>query len=159
MSDQQGLLFCKNRGSHMWFYLRSCTFILSATCYFEALVGCVTTLFEFALQVILCTDGRANIGLGDMEQAQSSSGEAPYFYRKLAMQAVEKGWENIEHTLTFNVNSTFGCFCQILNEIWTFFSFFRIIISVMSFKGTDCCLADIGRLADVTGGRVRHKNK
>uniref|UniRef100_A0A3B5LEU0 Uncharacterized protein n=1 Tax=Xiphophorus couchianus TaxID=32473 RepID=A0A3B5LEU0_9TELE len=71
-------------------------------------------------KVILCTDGRANIGLGDMEQAQSSYSEAPYFYRKLALQAVEKG----------------------------------VIISVMSFKGTDCCLADIGRLADVTGGSV-----
>lgn len=71
-------------------------------------------------KVILCTDGRANIGLGDMEQAQSSSGESRYFYRQLALQAVGKG----------------------------------IIISVMSFKGTDCRLADIGRLADMTGGRV-----
>ncbi|KAK5608179.1 hypothetical protein CRENBAI_003088 [Crenichthys baileyi] len=71
-------------------------------------------------KVILCTDGRANIGLGDMEQAQSSSAKTPYFYRELALQAVEKG----------------------------------VIISVMSFRGTDCCLADIGRLADMTGGRV-----
>uniref|UniRef100_A0A3B3TSG1 Si:dkey-9k7.3 n=1 Tax=Poecilia latipinna TaxID=48699 RepID=A0A3B3TSG1_9TELE len=71
-------------------------------------------------KVILCTDGRANIGLGDMEQAQSSYAEALYFYRELALQAVEKG----------------------------------VIISVMSFKGTDCCLAGIGRMADVTGGRV-----
>lgn len=30
-----------------------------------------------------------------------------------------------------------------------------VIISVMTFEGTDCCLADIGRLADRTGGRVR----
>ncbi|XP_012732057.2 circularly permutated Ras protein 1 isoform X2 [Fundulus heteroclitus] len=71
-------------------------------------------------KVILCTDGRANIGLGDMEQAQSSSADNSYFYRELALQAVQKG----------------------------------VIISVMSFKGTDCRLADIGRLADVTGGRV-----
>lgn len=33
--------------------------------------------------------------------------------------------------------------------------FFSVIISVMTFEGTDCCLADIGRLADSTGGRVR----
>ncbi|XP_054916872.1 circularly permutated Ras protein 1-like [Poeciliopsis prolifica] len=71
-------------------------------------------------KVILCTDGRANIGLGDMEQVLSCNAEASYFYRQLSLQAVEKG----------------------------------IIISVMSFKRTDCCLADIGRLADVTGGRV-----
>ncbi|XP_015247138.1 PREDICTED: circularly permutated Ras protein 1-like [Cyprinodon variegatus] len=69
-------------------------------------------------KVILCTDGRANIGLGDMEQGNST--DSKYFYRELALQAVEKG----------------------------------VIISVMSFKGTDCCLADIGRLADLTGGRV-----
>ncbi|MEQ2232055.1 hypothetical protein ILYODFUR_007149 [Ilyodon furcidens] len=71
-------------------------------------------------KVILCTDGRANIGLGDMEQAQSSSAKTPYFYRELALHAVAKG----------------------------------VIISVMSFRGTDCRLADIGRLADMTGGRV-----
>uniref|UniRef100_A0A3Q3MK70 Circularly permutated Ras protein 1-like n=1 Tax=Labrus bergylta TaxID=56723 RepID=A0A3Q3MK70_9LABR len=29
----------------------------------------------------------------------------------------------------------------------------RVIISVMTFEGTDCRLADIGRLADTTGGR------
>ncbi|XP_037534919.1 uncharacterized protein si:dkey-9k7.3 [Nematolebias whitei] len=69
-----------------------------------------------------CTDGRANIGLGDMEQSPSLSSltQTPYFYRQLALQAMEK----------------------------------EVIISIMSFKGTDCRLADIGRLADATGGRV-----
>ncbi|XP_061565884.1 circularly permutated Ras protein 1 [Cololabis saira] len=72
-------------------------------------------------KVVLCTDGQANIGLGDIETvSQSSSPLTPNFYQKLALQAVEKG----------------------------------VITSVMTFKGTDCCLADIGRLADVTGGRV-----
>ncbi|XP_017294693.1 circularly permutated Ras protein 1 isoform X2 [Kryptolebias marmoratus] len=73
-------------------------------------------------KVILCTDGRANIGLGDLEQSPplSSLSQTPYFYRQLALQAVEK----------------------------------EVIISIMSFKGTDCRLADIGRLADATGGRV-----
>uniref|UniRef100_A0A8C6LP92 Si:dkey-9k7.3 n=1 Tax=Nothobranchius furzeri TaxID=105023 RepID=A0A8C6LP92_NOTFU len=73
-------------------------------------------------KVVLCTDGRANIGLGDLEQPPhpSSPAQTPFFYRQLALQAVEKG----------------------------------VIISVMTFKGTDCCLADIGRLADATGGRV-----
>uniref|UniRef100_A0A3Q2ZK49 Circularly permutated Ras protein 1-like n=1 Tax=Kryptolebias marmoratus TaxID=37003 RepID=A0A3Q2ZK49_KRYMA len=55
-------------------------------------------------KVILCTDGRANIGLGDLEQSPPLSS--------------------------------------------------LVIISIMSFKGTDCRLADIGRLADATGGRV-----
>uniref|UniRef100_A0A3Q2ZHU2 Circularly permutated Ras protein 1-like n=1 Tax=Kryptolebias marmoratus TaxID=37003 RepID=A0A3Q2ZHU2_KRYMA len=78
-------------------------------------------------KVILCTDGRANIGLGDLEQSPplSSLSQTPYFYRQLALQAVEK----------------------------------EVIISIMSFKGTDCRLADIGRLADATGGRVRHETK
>ncbi|KAM4537120.1 circularly permutated Ras protein 1 isoform 1-T1 [Odontesthes bonariensis] len=73
-------------------------------------------------KVILCTDGRANIGLGEMEQltSPSSSTQPPYFYRHLALQAVGKG----------------------------------VIISVMTFEGTDCRLVDIGSLADVTGGRV-----
>ncbi|XP_062239845.1 circularly permutated Ras protein 1 [Platichthys flesus] len=69
-------------------------------------------------KVILCTDGRANIGLGEMEQ--TSSLLMAHFYRRLAEQAVDSG----------------------------------VIISVMSFEGTDCRLADVGRLADTTGGRV-----
>lgn len=32
-----------------------------------------------------------------------------------------------------------------------------VAISVMTFEGTDCWLAGIGRLADSTGGRVRHR--
>uniref|UniRef100_A0A8C4HBF9 VWFA domain-containing protein n=1 Tax=Dicentrarchus labrax TaxID=13489 RepID=A0A8C4HBF9_DICLA len=73
-------------------------------------------------KVILCTDGRANIGLGEMEQTPSlsPSPQTPYFYRELAQKAVESG----------------------------------VIISVMTFEGTDCRLADVGRLADTTGGRV-----
>lgn len=53
----------------------------------EFLIFCV-------LQVILCTDGRANIGLGEMEEtpALSSSSLTPYFYRQLALQAVGSGW-------------------------------------------------------------------
>nr|XP_046236992.1 circularly permutated Ras protein 1 isoform X2 [Scatophagus argus] len=72
-------------------------------------------------KVILCTDGKANIGLGKAEESPSlfSSG-TPYFYQKLSQQAVGSG----------------------------------VIISVMTFEGTDCCLADVGSLADTTGGRV-----
>lgn len=45
------------------------------------------------LQVILCTDGMANIGLGAMEQTPSlsSSPLTPVFYTQLAEKAVESG--------------------------------------------------------------------
>ncbi|XP_029932590.1 circularly permutated Ras protein 1 isoform X2 [Myripristis murdjan] len=76
-------------------------------------------------KVILCTDGRANIGLGEMEQNLSSSSPlSSYFYKQLAAQATESG----------------------------------VIISVMTFEGTDCRLAEVGRLADTTGGRVNIVN-
>ncbi|XP_034020768.1 circularly permutated Ras protein 1 isoform X2 [Thalassophryne amazonica] len=78
-------------------------------------------------KVILCTDGRANVGLGDMEQTPSSSSSSlicPYFYTQLAVQAVQSG----------------------------------VIVSVITFEGTNCCLAEVGRLADVTGGRVNSVN-
>uniref|UniRef100_A0A3P9L8K3 Si:dkey-9k7.3 n=1 Tax=Oryzias latipes TaxID=8090 RepID=A0A3P9L8K3_ORYLA len=73
-------------------------------------------------KVILCTDGKANIGLGEMEptSSQSSSPLSSYFYKHLALESVKKG----------------------------------VIISVMTFKDTNCRLVDIGSLADVTGGRV-----
>ncbi|XP_077961540.1 circularly permutated Ras protein 1 isoform X2 [Gasterosteus aculeatus] len=73
-------------------------------------------------KVILCTDGKANIGLGEMEPSPSpaSSPTASYFYTRLGLQAVGSG----------------------------------VIISVMTFEGTDCRLADVGRLSDATGGKV-----
>ncbi|XP_064881298.1 circularly permutated Ras protein 1-like [Oncorhynchus nerka] len=73
-------------------------------------------------KVILCTDGRANIGLGLMEESPApfSSPQSPYFYRQLAHEAANNG----------------------------------VIVSVMTFEGTDCRLAEVGLLADQTGGRV-----
>uniref|UniRef100_UPI003AABEFBA circularly permutated Ras protein 1 n=1 Tax=Centroberyx gerrardi TaxID=166262 RepID=UPI003AABEFBA len=78
-------------------------------------------------KVILCTDGSANIGLGEVEQIPSSFASSPlssYFYKQLSLQATESG----------------------------------VIVSVMTFEGTDCRLAEIGRLADTTGGRVNIVN-
>ncbi|XP_012988516.1 circularly permutated Ras protein 1 isoform X2 [Esox lucius] len=76
-------------------------------------------------KVILCTDGRANIGLGEMEESTAplSSVQSPYFYRQLANEAANSG----------------------------------VIVSVMTFEGTECRLAEVGLLADQTGGRVMHK--
>ncbi|XP_069028282.1 circularly permutated Ras protein 1 [Embiotoca jacksoni] len=94
-----------------------------ATCLGPAALASVAMASKYpGSKVILCTDGKANIGLGEMEETASlsSSPLTSYFYRQLAVQAVSSG----------------------------------VIISVMTFKGTDCCLADIGRLADTTGGRV-----
>ncbi|XP_008318397.1 circularly permutated Ras protein 1 [Cynoglossus semilaevis] len=95
-----------------------------ATCLGAAAVASVAMASRYlGSKVILCTDGRANIGLGQVEQLQSNSLLSPHetnFYRQLSAQAVDRG----------------------------------VIVSVMTFEGTDCCLAHIGRLADVTGGRV-----
>ncbi|XP_034531883.1 circularly permutated Ras protein 1 [Notolabrus celidotus] len=94
-----------------------------ATCLGSAALASVAVASRYpGSKVILCTDGRANIGLGEIEQtpSPSSSSLASYFYRKLALEAVKSG----------------------------------VIISVMTFEGTDCRLAEIGRLADTTGGRV-----
>ncbi|KAJ8392177.1 hypothetical protein AAFF_G00077450 [Aldrovandia affinis] len=74
-------------------------------------------------KVIICTDGQANIGLGELEQAQTCT-YSPYFYSQLAKEAVDSG----------------------------------VIVSVLTFKGTDCRLAEVGRLADETGGRVNIVN-
>lgn len=45
-------------------------------------------------KVIICTDGRANKGLGQLEQESSLClAPSPYFYNQLACYAAEKGWE------------------------------------------------------------------
>ncbi|XP_051755329.1 circularly permutated Ras protein 1 isoform X1 [Ctenopharyngodon idella] len=76
-------------------------------------------------KVIICTDGQANIGLGQLDQEYSHcSAPSPYFYNQLAHYAAEKG----------------------------------VIVSVMTFEGEDCRLAEVGRLADHTGGRINIVN-
>ncbi|XP_051571574.1 circularly permutated Ras protein 1-like isoform X1 [Myxocyprinus asiaticus] len=76
-------------------------------------------------KVIICTDGRANIGLGQLEHESSHCPTpSPYFYNQLAYYAAEKG----------------------------------VIVSVMTFEGEDCRLAEVGRLADHTGGRINIVN-
>lgn len=76
-------------------------------------------------KVIICTDGRANIGLGQLEQESSHClAPPPYFYNQLAGYAAEKG----------------------------------VIVSVMTFEGEDCRLAEVGKLADHTGGRINIVN-
>ncbi|XP_029023449.1 circularly permutated Ras protein 1 [Betta splendens] len=98
-----------------------------ATCLGPAALASVAIASRYpGSKVILCTDGRANIGLGQMEDMPSLplSPLTSNFYRQLALQAVASG----------------------------------VIISVMTFEGTDCCLADVGRLADMTGGKVNIVN-
>ncbi|XP_062300938.1 circularly permutated Ras protein 1 isoform X1 [Scomber scombrus] len=94
-----------------------------ATCLGPAALASVALASRYpGSKVVLCTDGRANIGLGEMEQTSSLSSPhlTSYFYKQLALQAVESG----------------------------------VIVSVMTFEGTDCRLAEVGRMADTTGGRV-----
>ncbi|KAK1797115.1 hypothetical protein P4O66_008503, partial [Electrophorus voltai] len=76
-------------------------------------------------KVIICTDGRANIGLGQLEQeSPNSPPPSPYLYNQLANHAAEKG----------------------------------VIVSVLTFEGEDCRLAEVGKLADHTGGRINIVN-
>ncbi|XP_074555012.1 circularly permutated Ras protein 1 isoform X2 [Halichoeres trimaculatus] len=94
-----------------------------ATCLGSAALASVAIASRYpGSKVILCSDGRANMGLGEIENTPSPSlsSLASYFYKKLSLEAVKSG----------------------------------VIISVMTFEGTDCRLAEIGRLADTTGGRV-----
>ncbi|KAF3837438.1 hypothetical protein F7725_004902 [Dissostichus mawsoni] len=65
-------------------------------------------------KVVLCTDGRANIGLGEMEKppslsSLSPSSLTPYFYKQLAQQAVESGYFPFEdeqnHTLVREIGN------------------------------------------------------
>ncbi|XP_061108328.1 circularly permutated Ras protein 1 isoform X2 [Conger conger] len=86
-----------------------------------ALVSIAMASRYMGSKVIICTDGRANIGLGELEQASTSS---PFFYNELAKEAADSG----------------------------------VIVSVLTFEGTDCRLAEVGRLADLTGGRVNIVN-
>ncbi len=53
---------------------------------------CVCVIFYICFQVIICTDGQANIGLGQLDQESSHwPAPSPYFYNQLAHYAAEKG--------------------------------------------------------------------
>ncbi|XP_067902280.1 circularly permutated Ras protein 1 isoform X2 [Heterodontus francisci] len=72
-------------------------------------------------KVIICTDGRANTGLGYLESVEEDVYECSrQFYADVGEQATLNG----------------------------------VIVSVLTIEGTDCRLAELGKLADRTGGRV-----
>ncbi|XP_069047883.1 uncharacterized protein [Lepisosteus oculatus] len=76
-------------------------------------------------KVILCTDGKANTELGDLELSDPH-GLVPssLFYEALGREAQSSG----------------------------------VIVSVLAIEGTDCRLAELGRLADMSGGKVNSVN-
>ncbi|XP_072322458.1 circularly permutated Ras protein 1-like [Scyliorhinus torazame] len=72
-------------------------------------------------KVIICTDGRANTGLGYLESMEEDVYKcSSRFYTHVGEQAALSG----------------------------------VIVSVLTIEGTDCRLAELGKLADQTGGRV-----
>ncbi|XP_078077388.1 circularly permutated Ras protein 1-like isoform X2 [Mustelus asterias] len=72
-------------------------------------------------KVIICTDGRANTGLGYLESVEEEVYKCSrQFYSNVGEQATLSG----------------------------------VIVSILTIEGTDCRLAELGKLADQTGGRV-----
>ncbi|XP_043561948.1 circularly permutated Ras protein 1 [Chiloscyllium plagiosum] len=72
-------------------------------------------------KVIICTDGRANTGLGYLESVEEDIYECSrQFYTDVGEQATLSG----------------------------------VIVSVLTIEGTDCRLAELGKLADQSGGRI-----
>ncbi len=58
----------------------------------------ICVIFNICFQVIICTDGQANIGLGQLDQVSSHwPAPSPYFYNQLAHYAAEKGWATAKH--------------------------------------------------------------
>ncbi|XP_067849909.1 circularly permutated Ras protein 1 [Heptranchias perlo] len=76
-------------------------------------------------KVIICTDGRANTGLGYLESVEEDVYECSrQFYTDVGEQATLNG----------------------------------VIVSILTIEGTDCRLAELGKLADQTGGRINIVN-
>ncbi|XP_043939305.1 circularly permutated Ras protein 1-like isoform X2 [Protopterus annectens] len=73
-------------------------------------------------KVIICTDGKANSDLGNLENIEEDEvyQSSKAFYSSLAEYAVNHG----------------------------------VIVSVLTIEGTDCRLAELGQMADRTGGKV-----
>ncbi|XP_035987921.1 circularly permutated Ras protein 1-like [Fundulus heteroclitus] len=74
-------------------------------------------------KVIICTDGKANAKLGNLEEEDNDAHtllSSTIFYQELGEHAANQG----------------------------------VTVSVLSIKGTDCRLDELGRMADRTGGKV-----
>ncbi|MEQ2288362.1 hypothetical protein AMECASPLE_021893, partial [Ameca splendens] len=74
-------------------------------------------------KVIICTDGKANAKLGNLEEEDNDARallSSTIFYQDLGESAANQG----------------------------------VTVSVLSIKGTECRLDELGRLADRTGGKV-----
>lgn len=72
-------------------------------------------------QIILCTDGCANVGIGSLDEENP---ESELFYEELAKYAKSKG----------------------------------VVVNVITIEGTDCKLALLGKVADLTNGSINIVN-
>ncbi|XP_067876190.1 circularly permutated Ras protein 1-like isoform X3 [Heterodontus francisci] len=91
-----------------------------------ALVSIAMASQKQGSKVIICTDGRANTILGNLEDIRNDAiyQSSKLFYSHLAEYAMVQG----------------------------------VIVSVLTIKGTDCRLPELGQLADKTGGKVNITN-
>jgi hypothetical protein len=73
-------------------------------------------------EVVVCTDGLSNIGLGQLDEVNTAEKrrEVELFYEQLGNYAKDKG----------------------------------VVVNIISIKGTDCSLENLGTLAELTSGEV-----
>eukprot|EP00062_Callorhinchus_milii_P003566 gi/632941012/ref/XP_007885640.1/ PREDICTED: circularly permutated Ras protein 1-like [Callorhinchus milii] len=89
-----------------------------------ALISIVIASKKPGSKVIICTDGKANTGMGFLTDVECEDDVYKQFYTELGEKASLAG----------------------------------VIVSVLTIEGTECRLAEIGSLADRTGGKVNIVN-
>jgi len=106
------------------------------------------------LEVIICTDGKANSELGNLEVEDSDTRtllSSTIFYQDLGDYAADHGLVNSPHRVRQE-----NAYCSGADRSHEAHpSPISVTVSVLSIQGTDCRLDELGRLADRTGGEVR----
>lgn len=115
------------------------------------------------LKVIICTDGKANTDLGNLEVEDNDARtllSSTIFYQDLGEYAANQGCVHAPSSMQRAFNycparvAVVGL-CSVIKFFLRCPLFISVTVSVLSIEGTDCRLDELGRLADRTGGKVR----
>ena len=100
-------------------------------------------------KIMVCTDGLANVGIGNLETAQN-----------LRVSGDNHGEEDEVHTppslsRTLAHSLSFGCLHQqIYTKLGQLAKKHGVTVNVISIRGDDCSMENLGAMADLTSGQV-----
>ena len=108
-------------------------------------------------RVVICTDGLANVGLGNLDDIQSDDiyAESFAFYNTVTEMATQGGYVKRDFIYSsFATNILAQSFQHVLCCYFMCQLTFRVCVSVLTIDSSNSGLIELGKVAVATGGQV-----